>query len=145
MVKKILFVCKHNILRSRVAEIFFKKFNKSKKYKAESAGLIKWDKRHLVGDKGYEAEKIALRKLNLDFKPNSKGLSSSILKRIDILVIVADDVPPSIFRDEKAFDGKVVVWKIRDVKNKDKDKKKVAEDIIRHIEKKVREFVKELK
>jgi len=46
MVKKIniLFICKHNLFRSQVAENFFNKLNKNKKYKSDSAGIIKWDK-----------------------------------------------------------------------------------------------------
>jgi len=37
---KILFVCKHNRFRSKVAEAFFNKLKKNKKIKAESAGLV---------------------------------------------------------------------------------------------------------
>ena len=57
--KKILFVCKHNVFRSRTAEVLFNKYNKNKKYSANSAGLIKYEKKDLIGDKGYHAEKDA--------------------------------------------------------------------------------------
>ena len=37
----ILFVCKHNVFRSRVAEAYFKAINQNKNLKASSAGPIK--------------------------------------------------------------------------------------------------------
>ena len=36
----ILFICRYNRFRSVIAEGFFKKYNKNKKHKAKSAGLI---------------------------------------------------------------------------------------------------------
>ena len=37
----ILFVCRYNRFRSRIAEAYFNKINKNKNVKAKSAGLIK--------------------------------------------------------------------------------------------------------
>ena len=37
---KILFVCRHNRFRSKVAEAIFNKLNKNKEIQIESAGLI---------------------------------------------------------------------------------------------------------
>jgi len=143
--KKILFICKHNIFRSRVAEILFKRMNKNKNYLAGSAGLIEWNKKDLKKDQGYIAEKKVAKKFGINLKGNSKGLNSSILKDTDILVIVADDVPPSLFKKEKIFNGRIIVWKTKDVKAGDKNKEKVAEKSIEYIQKRVEQFVKSLK
>lgn len=142
--KKILFVCKHNIFRSQVAKSIFNKLNKNKKYVADSAGLIKWDKKDLKGDIGYKAEKRASKKKGIILKRNSKGLNSSMLKHTDILVIVADDVPQSIFKKADYFNGKIIVWKTRDVKDRDKEKEKIALRSIKFIEKKVGNLIKKL-
>ena len=140
----ILFVCKHNLFRSQIAEAFFNRLNKNKKYRAEGAGIIKWDKKDLRNDKGYQAEKKIARKFGIKMRKNSRGLSSSLLKMIDIVIIVADDVSPSIFKD-KSFKGKVIVWKTPDVKPRDTKKEKIALDSIRYIENKVKELVDKLK
>lgn len=146
MVKKknILFICKHNIFRSRVGEEFFKKFNKNKKYRVDSAGIIKWNKRDLNTNEGYLAEKNVMKEIGVNFKVKSKSLSSSLLKKTDIVIIVADDVYPSLFKNT-AFDGKVIAWKIPDIKSKDKNKEEIAHRTVKLIENKVRKFVKKLK
>ena len=139
--KRILFVCKHNVFRSRIAEFYFKKFNKNKDYSASSAGILKWNKRDIKGDKAYEAEKKAAKRFGIDLSVKSRGIDSSTLKDTDILVIVADDVPAKLFKKEKSFRGKVLVWKVKDVTIRDKNKRKVAENSIKVINKKISEFV----
>ena len=143
--KKILFVCKHNVFRSKVAEFFFKKLNKNKTYVASSVGILKWNKRDIKGDKAYEAEKKAAKRFGIDLSVKSRGIDSSTLKDTDILVIVADDVPAKLFKKEKSFRGKVLVWKVKDVTIRDKNKRKVAENSIKVINKKISEFVKGLR
>ena len=145
MVKKVLFVCKHNLFRSQVAEGFFKKMNKNKNYIATSAGVVRWDKKDLSGEGDYKIEKKTSKKFKIRLGKKSRGLSASMLKNTDILVIVADDVSPAIFRNEKSFNGKILVWKIKDVKAKDKNKELVALKSIKYIREKVRNFVKRLK
>ena len=142
--KKILFICKHNVFRSRTAEVLFNKYNKNKKYSANSAGLIKYEKKDLIGDKGYHAEKDAWKELGLKVNLNSKALDSSVLKNIDIVVIVADDVPKEIFND-KITKAKVILWKIKDVKSDYKNKHAVAMNSIKQIDKKVLGFVRSLR
>ncbi|MBU1252642.1 MAG: hypothetical protein KJ905_03620 [Nanoarchaeota archaeon] len=144
MVKNILFVCKHNIFRSRAAEEFFKKFNKNKKYRARSAGMMKWHKRDLDKDRGYAAEKKVAKEFGINLKVESKSLDSAVLKKTDIIVITADDVPASMFK-ENLFKMKLIVWKIRDVKVGDKNKEEIARKILRDIEIKVGKFVRDLK
>src|SRR3989344_4347445 len=128
MVKKIniLFVCRHNLFRSQIANAFFKKLNKNKKYQSESAGIIKWSKKDLVNDKDYEIEKKISRRHGININKPSKCVTSSLLKKTDILIIVADDVSNKIFNNEKSFNGKLIVWKASDIKINDKQKEKVA-------------------
>ena len=148
MVKKIniLFVCKHNLFRSQVANAFFKKLNKNKKYQSYSAGIIKFNKKDLLGDdKGYEVEKKISEKYGIKLKKNSKGLSSSLLKKTNILIIVADDVPSLIFKKENSFNGKIFVWKVPDVKFEDIKKEKIAFNTIEYIKKKINKFINKLK
>ncbi|MBU2615492.1 MAG: hypothetical protein KKC19_00110 [Nanoarchaeota archaeon] len=144
MVKRILFVCKHNIFRSRIAEELFKKLIKKKDYKALSAGIIKWNKRDLRKDGGFEAEKRVAKKKGINLSVKSRGLSSSLLRDTDIVVIVADDVSFEIFKD-KSFGGKLISWKIPDVKDENKDKERVALKIILLIEEKIKKFVGKLR
>jgi len=142
----ILFVCKHNVFRSQVAEEFFNRLNKNKNYKAQSAGLISFKKEDLTNDKGYKVEKKIVKKFGLKFNGKSKKINSSVLKKTDILILVANNVHPSLFREEEpSFNGKVIVWKIPDVKIKEKNKAKVAENSIKKIEEKVKDFVKKLR
>lgn len=143
--KRILFVCKHNIFRSRISEIFFNKFNKNREYTAMSAGLISWRKKDLKNDKGYEAEKkVAKEEFNINLKVKSKPITSKLLKKTDILIVVADDVPSKIFETEKSFSGRIITWRIRDVKSKDKEKEKIARNTIKFIENKVKNLVDNL-
>jgi len=144
MVKRILFICKHNLFRSRVAEELFNKYNKNENYKAASAGIIRWEKKDLRGDGGFEAEKAVASERRINLKVKSRGLSSSLLKKTDIAVIVADDVSRKIFRD-KSFLGKILVWEIPDVKEKDKNKEEVARKTIEYIDRKIKRFVRDLR
>ena len=144
MVKKILFICKHNIFRSRVAEIWFNRTNKDRNYRASSAGIIPWNKKNTIGDIGYVAEKKAAKKFGIDLSIKSQPVTASLLNKTDILVVVADDVPAKIFRTDDSFNGKVLAWKVPDVKDEDRDKEKIAEKTIRFIQKKVEGLVKTL-
>jgi len=144
MVKNILFVCKHNIFRSRAAEEFFKKFNKNIKWKARSAGIIKWRLEDLKLDKGFEAVKKVSKEFGIKLEVRPRALDSGILEKTDLVVIVADDVSPSIFND-RSFKGKVILWKIKDIKIGDKDKEGLARKGIVEIEKRVKKFAEDLK
>lgn len=144
MVKQILFVCKHNIFRSRIAEEFFKVLNKNKNYRASSAGIIKWNNKDLKGDTGFDSEKRVAKEFGINLKVKSRGLDSSILKTTDTLIVVADDVSLEIFRD-KSFKGKLIVWKVSDVKQRDKKKDIIARNAVEEIEKRIKNLVGRLK
>lgn len=146
--KKVLFVCKHNIFRSKVAEAFFKKLNKNPNYYAESAGLIRWDYADTKDDLGFIAEKKVAKKFGIDLKGNARSITSGLLRDASILVIVANNVPSKFFSGyikEKLFNGKIIVWKIRDVSETDKNKEAIALASINSIKKKSENFVRSLK
>ncbi len=133
----ILFVCRYNRFRSRVAEAYFKKINKNKNIEVKSAGLIQGrplDKTQITMASSDEFG------LNIRGKP--QGLSSKLLMWQNITVVVADDVPPQVFDKNKEYDKKVIVWKINDSKV-DGDKRE-ARRIIKEIIKRVDSLVKEL-
>jgi len=130
---KILFVCKHNRFRSKVAEAYFKKVNKNKNIKAESAGIFV----------GYGPARNVLRigkKLDLKLTKKTKGLMDTDFwnKKFDLLVIVANNVPKSLFKGKIE---KIIVWKIKDTSARDV---KGIERIMKEIFKKVDKLVKRL-
>ena len=126
---QILFVCKHNRFRSKIAEAYFKKINK--KIKVSSAGLIK----------GIPVSKKTIRnakKFGINMTKKTKGLDEKSLLSQDIIIIVANNVPKSIF---KRFNKKLIVWKLKDANAKDTN---AVSGKIKEIMKKVERFVKGL-
>ena len=101
-IKRVLFVCKHNRFRSKVAEAFFKKYNKKPGVKAESAA-IKPDYIPVSKNVVKALKEIGINKVNR--KP--RKLNSKILNKADLVVVVADDV-------NRKFSKKIIVWKIKD-------------------------------
>ncbi len=140
MVKRILFICKHNRFRSKIAEAFFNKLNKNKNYAAESAGLIKGE---LSRNKNLEA---AASDFGLKIEINPRTLSVDLLEESYNIIIVADDIPISLFKTQdyikKGIAKKIIKWEVPDVSNKSKMK---FEKSIRIIKEKVKEFIKTLK
>lgn len=125
---KILFVCKHNVFRSRIAEEYAKK----RGINANSAGLIKTK---------LPPAKIQLnvaKEFGLNIKQNSKPISIELLREQDKVIVVANDIPMSIFkRPIYGLKGKTSVWKIKDVKPEtmEKDSKEIIQQIISKIDK----------
>ena len=135
---KILFVCKYNRFRSKVAEAYFNKINKNKKIRVESAGIIKVDKLLLSSEK--RRNKFIKKKFNLDINTKSRGLSVSLLEKADKIIIVADDIPKIVF-NHPSDKKKVVIWKIQDAL---KGESKVVKPAVNKIMKKVEKLVKQL-
>ena len=133
--KKILFVCKHNVFRSRVAEEYMKQ---KSDYDVSSAGIIR-------GDSLPKAQKDAALKFGLDISFNSKTLSIDLLRKQDLVVVVASDIPKELF-DSPLYNlkGKMIFWKIKDVQNLYTPSEKNSEDIIEAIIKKVDELIKQM-
>ncbi len=132
---KILFVCKHNSFRSKVAEAVFNKWYKGKKYSAMSRGLI-------VGPFIYPNTKKAVKSLGYNINGKPKPLAFNESKEADIIVLVSDNVHPSIFENYKKMGKKVVVFKIKDTGAKETEKIK---KITKEIERKVKSLIKRLK
>lgn len=139
--KNILFVCKHNVFRSKVAEAYFKKINKNKNLNAFSSGVIKGDFLNENQQKAVDLEKATAKKLGINIKSKLTGLSISLLKKQDLIIIVADDIPKIIFNN-KAYVKKVICWKIGDYKVCEEEH---IRNIIKKIMKKVDKLVNELK
>jgi len=127
----ILFVCKYNVFRSKVAEAYFNRFNKNKNIKAKSAGII------MGGIPVTKKEDAFVKNSKLIIGNRPKSLSQKLLKLADIIIIVADDVPVSIFDEYKK---KTIVWNIEDTSS---DGKNIPE-IMSQIKEKVVDLVKSL-
>jgi len=92
MKTNILFVCRYNRFRSRVAEVYFKKINKNKNISVKSAGLIQGrplDKTQVT--------MASSKKFGIDIRGKPQGLSSKLMIWQNTTIIVADDVPPQVF------------------------------------------------
>jgi len=133
---KILFICKHNRFRSRVATSFFNKINKNKKNKAKGAGIYS-DYSYLDKDE----VKIS-KELGIDIRGKPKKINSKLLKWQNRVIIVADNVKKSQIKDYNKH--KITLWKIHDVDDA-KDVKKAIKITIKKIMKKVERLVKELR
>ncbi|MFA5838368.1 MAG: hypothetical protein WC849_00275 [Candidatus Paceibacterota bacterium] len=130
----LLFICKYNRFRSKIAEGYFKKINKNKKIKVKSAGLIKGT--------SLSPEKIKIAKeLGVSMKGKPNGLSIELLIQQNIIVIVADDVPKKIFNNF-GLNRQIIQWNIKDVK---KNNPKEITDIIKKIKLKIDILVEKLK
>lgn len=131
----ILFICKANRFRSKIAEAYLKKINKNPKIKIKSAGILQ--KRSMVHSK---TKAILKNEFNITIEGKPRKVNKTLLSWADILVIVADNVNPNIFLKKK-FKGKLIIWKVKDARHKDtRGIRRAAKSIVKHINK----FVKEL-
>ncbi len=130
----ILFVCKWNRFRSRLAEAYFNKINKNKNIKAKSAGIIK----------GFPVDKnsIALAKrFYIDINGKPQGLNSKILDWQDVIVLMAGDVPKEIFTKNNPYTKRLIYWKFPDFL---KTEKQTINKVIIPLKKKVEELNKSI-
>jgi len=126
----ILFICKYNRFRSKIAEAYFNKVNKNSKLKAKSAGLVP----------GIPISKNLIKtfkKYNLKLKGKSKGINHKLLMWSDKIIIIDDRIPTALFNEEKINDGKKIIrWKISDTPEyNEKGKQKIIETIQKRINK----------
>ncbi len=131
----ILFVCKHNLFRSVVAEAYFNKINRNSEIKATSAGIIPG-----IGDKRSTNQEKAITERGLKLKSKPSGLSVSLLKKQDLIIVVADDIPLALFNN-KNYIRQVTCWGIKDVLDNDWEK---SRQTITKIMTKVEELAKQL-
>ncbi|MBS3080714.1 hypothetical protein J4221_04535 [Candidatus Pacearchaeota archaeon] len=131
---KILFVCKYNRFRSKVAEIIAS--NIYNEIKVKSAGInidkekpyIAHDVLLILKEKGY---------LIKNEYRNSKIINQRMINQSDKIIIVADNVENSFFENNN---HKIVRWEIEDVDEHDTIGKIKTISII---EKKVKRIFKE--
>ena len=122
----ILFVCKHNRFRSKVAEAFFLHYNKNKKINVKSAGVSLDMMRPFVAQSVHDE----MRKRGVKiYDDRAHSVNPEVLKWANRIVIVADNV---------LFDGfsknKIEVWKIKDTSQEDlKGIKKIVDSIDRRV------------
>ena len=133
----ILFVCKYNAFRSKVAEAYFKKINKNRNIKVKSRGII-------GKSKISPQQKKKCKELGITIKGKSKGLTMDMLKWADLIIITANDVPKNIFMYNKKYPRKVIIWKIKDVFNSDKNVAGKRKVIIKEIIKKADKLNKDI-
>lgn len=122
----ILFVCKYNRFRSKIAEAYFRKINENKNIKLKSAGLFR-------GSPIDKDAKATAKEHGLRIRGRPKGISSKLLKWQDIIVIMADNVPREVFQENEKNGKKIISFKIKDSNSKD-DNSRVAKEIKRAVE-----------
>lgn len=134
--RKILFVCKHNRFRSKIAEAAFKKFNKNPRVTATSAGIFE----------GLPVLKIVIdtgKKFGLKIDKSTQGIKEKWFNELDLIILVANDVPSVILKNKVK---KLIVWKIPDCPCADrKCVEKTAEKIIIKIKDLVKQLARERK
>ena len=138
--KNILFICKSNVFRSKVSEAYLKKINKN--VNVNSAGVI------LRGKLRGEQAKATKNK-GLIINKKQQGLTSKLLRKQDLIIIVAKDVPKSLFN--KSFlksiktKAKIIKWGISDIYDiKGKNKFEKTEKTINKLIKKINILNKQL-
>jgi protein-tyrosine-phosphatase len=130
----ILFVCKYNKFRSQVAEAFFNKYNKNKSFNVKSAGLFQ-------GSYPLDKDQVGVAKefgILINKKPEK--LNQKLINWADIIVDVADDVPPSMFEAEKNG-KKLFYYPNPDTKTHEHEE---IRNVISQIKVNIKELIKEL-
>ena len=135
--KKIIFLCKHNIFRSRAALDYFKKTNKNKNIIAVSRGFI------MGGGKPDPVQTRIAKKFGISLKGKSKPVNLQELVKANKIIVVANDIPKIMFNYSIInLQKKLRIWKIPD---EQKGNSKNIENIIKNIMKRVEELVEELR
>jgi len=130
----ILFICRYNRFRSKIAEAYFNKINKNKNINAKSAGIF-------IGSYPLDKTEIKVAKeLGIILKGRPKGISTKLLRWKDLIIAVTDDLPKGLF-NFGPYKSKIINWKIEDNYN---GKEKSVKNIITRIMKRSEELVKKL-
>ncbi len=113
---KILFICKYNAFRSRIAEEYFKKINKNSKIQVISRGFI------MGGNSDNEQREISNKLLGINIaKRKPLPIKISELKEADLIIVVANDIPKIMFNYSLApLYKKLIIWKIKDEQKRNK-------------------------
>lgn len=103
---RILFVCKYNRFRSKVAEAYFNHFNKNTNYEARSAGIIL--DLHRTFMSSVVRDILASERVKV-LNEQSQKVNQRLFSWADKIIIVADDIPLEGFPVEK-----IEIWPIAD-------------------------------
>jgi len=135
---KILFICKYNAFRSRIAEEYFNKVNKNKDITSFSRGII------IGGEPDKEQVELSKNILGINIvKRKPLPLAIQNLLEADLIVVVANDVPKIIFNYKSGvLLNKVIIWKIKDEQMRNKNN---INRIILSIKKRVDKLNRKLK
>ena len=132
----ILFICKHNRFRSRVANSYFNKINKNHTYKSKGAGIY-FDNSPLDKNEVKISKELGI---NIIGKP--KKVDNKLLEWQDKIIIVAEDVSKNKIKKNSKYN--IEVWEIQDVDDAE-DIKKAIKITIKKIMKRIEKLVKELR
>lgn len=132
---KILFICRHNVFRSRVAEEYMKKISK---HEISSGGIIKFS-----GNMPRLQQEVC-REFGLILPNQSKTLELENLREQDLIIIVADDVSREVFEHPEYNLKEVRKWEIKDVPTDNSNKENIRY-VVAEVIKRVEELNKELK
>ncbi len=136
MVVRILFICKYNAFRSKVAENYFRKINKNKSVRVASAGFIDG------GGADQTQRAVAKRLLGVDISGKMRHLSLKLIREQDLVVVVAKDVPRVMFNHSEGYGKtKFIYWGVKDEQLQNR---RNVEKIVRKIKKRVEKLVKKL-
>lgn len=130
---RIIFICKYNRFRSKVAEFLYNKLSKNK---AISAGVVEIDKPLLPEEKA--RNKYLKEKYKIVFNTKSKGIKASDLLNSDKIILVANDVSKNILSN-KRWKNKVSVW---DIPDEDAANKRNIDKSVKLILNKIKRMVK---
>jgi len=113
---KLIFICKYNAFRSRVAEEYFNKINKNKKINVISRGII------MGGDSDNEQRQISDKLLGINIaKRKPIPLTLPELIESDLIIVVANDIPKRVFDYQNVnLQKKLLIWKIKDEQKRNK-------------------------
>ena len=111
--KKILFVCKYNAFRSRIAEGYFNKINANGKIKAFSRGII------MGGNSDSVQRQIAKSLLGINIaKRKPLPLTFQDMMDANLIIVVANDIPKIIFNYPlPSIQKKLTIWNVKDEQN----------------------------
>ncbi|MDP2947908.1 MAG: hypothetical protein Q8N88_07375, partial [Nanoarchaeota archaeon] len=96
-IKNILFICKHNAFRSKIAENYFNQINKNKNVVAMSSGVFP--------AKLADLPLGLMKKFGFKIITPPRPTTPDILKNQDLVIIVADDIPKDLFNHNQKFYG----------------------------------------
>jgi protein-tyrosine-phosphatase len=123
----ILFICKYNRFRSKIAEAYFNS-KRPKGSIAKSAGLVPGIPitRDIITTS-------KLYRININGRP--RGLNHKLLQWADKIIVMSDKIPGSVFFEEQKNDKKeIIIWRMADALTP-KDRPRIIKEIKKRVDK----------